>query len=146
MNMVMRAVGLLVLLIGAAVTWRGTQLGYINYRMPAAGFFPFWDGLLLITAGAFLLFGKLAPMHLPKDIDLKKQLVAIALVAGYLVVMSILGTVLATVIYFFVTLYVLGRHKWSVVILSAGLSLLIIYAAFEMWLHIPLARGIFEHY
>jgi len=144
MNRVMRAVGLIVLLVGAAVTWRGTQLGYINYRMPASGFFPFWDGLLLVLAGALLLVGKLPPMSLPKDIDLKKQLVAVALVAAYLVLMSILGTVLATVVYFIVTLSILGRHKWYVVLLTTGLSLFIIYASFEMWLHIPLARGIFE--
>lgn len=146
MSIVMKAVGFLVLLLGVAVSWRGSQLGYINYRMPASGFFPFWDGILLVAAGAFLMVSKKAVTPLPKDIDVKKQLTAAALVAGYLVTLSILGTILATVLYFVVALYVLGHHKWPVVALCAGLSLFIIYVSFEMWLHIPLARGIFETY
>lgn len=146
MNIAMKAVGLVVALLGAAVAWRGTQLGYINYRMPASGFFPFWDGMLLMAAGAFLMVSKKAVTALPKDIDVRKQIIAIALVAGYLLAISVLGTVIATVLYFVLALYILGHHGWPVVALCTGLSLLIIYASFEMWLHIPLARGIFETY
>lgn len=146
MSIVMKAVGFLVLLLGAAVSWKGTQLGYVNYRMPASGFFPFWDGLLLVVAGAFLMLSKKAVTPLPRDIDVRKQLTAAGLVAGYLVALSILGTIIATVLYFVVALYFVGHHRWPVVALCAGLSLLIIYASFEMWLHIPLARGIFETY
>lgn len=146
MNIVMKGVGLLVLLLGAAVAWRGSQLGYINYRMPASGFFPFWDGLLLVVAGAALALSRRAVSVLPKDIDVWKQLTAAALVAGYLVAISVLGTIIATVLYFVVALSVIGRHRWQVVALCTGLSLAIIYASFEVWLHIPLARGIFETY
>jgi len=146
MNIVMKAVGLLVLLVGAAVTWRGTQLGYINYRMPASGFFPVWDGLLLVAAGAFLMVSRKAVTPLPKDIDVRKQMTAVALVAGYLLAITVLGTIVATILYFVVALAVLARHRWSVVALCAGLSLLIIYSSFEMWLRIPLARGIFDSY
>lgn len=146
MNIAMKGVGLLMLLLGAAVAWRGTQLGYINYRMPASGFFPFWDGLLLVVAGAALILSRRAVTAIPKDIDVRKQLTAVALVAGYLLAISVLGTVVATVIYFVVALSVVGRHRWPVVALCTGLSLAIIYSSFELWLHIPLARGIFDSY
>lgn len=146
MNIVMKGVGLLVLLLGAVVTWRGTHLGYTNYRMPASGFFPFWDGLLLVVAGGALALSRRAVSALPKDIDVRKQMTAIATVAGYLVAINVLGTIIATILYFVVALSVIGRHRWPVVLLCTGLSLAIIYASFEVWLHIPLARGIFDSY
>ena len=141
-----RGFGFLLLLIGAAVSWRGLHLGYINYRMPASGFFPFWDGLLLALAGIFLMISKIPPIPLPKDIVLRKQLTTIAVVACYVVIISILGTILATIIYFIAALYFVERHSRIVVALTAGISLFIIYASFEMWLNIPLARGIFDSY
>lgn len=131
---------------GVLFTLEGTRLGYITYRGPGAGFFTVWAGLLIAVAGFLIAIRRPAPLRDAAKIVWNKQFLTIMTAALYVLLILYLGTIVATIIYFILTLLVIERHSLWKVVLCCGTSIAIIYLTFEVWLKIPLSLGIFDAY
>ncbi len=141
-----RVFGILLTIAGVLVAWEGTQLGYISYRVPGSGFFPVWAGFFMMLGGILMTFRRPVPLRDTADIVWSKQALTIAAVAVYVLMIQYFGTVVGTIIYFAITLLAIERHSIWTVVSCTGISILIIYLTFEVWLKIPLPLGIFETY
>ena len=141
-----RLFGVLLLLVGAVVFWSGLKLGYIRYNMPGAGFFPVWEGILVFIGGILLVTGVDITPDFPEGYSMPKQLLCLAMVFVYLLATQYLGALISTIALFFVLVIVIGKRSWMTFGVSTAASILILYASFELWLGIPLPRGIFDSY
>ena len=139
-----RSFGILMAAGGVFFIREGIRLGYITYRVPGAGFFPVWAGILLMVAGLLMAIRRPVSIRDAEEIEWSKQFSAILMVAVYVLLIQYIGTLLGTAFYFILTLWVIGRHALRTVLLCGGISIAIIYLVFEVWLKIPLSLGIFE--
>lgn len=139
-----RSFGILMVAGGVFFTREGLRLGYITYRVPGAGFFSVWAGILLMVAGLLIAIRRPVSIRDAGEIVWRKQFSAILTVVLYVLLIQYIGTLLGTALYFILTLVVIDRHPLRTVLLCGGISTSIIYLVFEVWLKIPLSLGIFE--
>lgn len=139
--------------LAAAVMAEATKIGI---GMPGGkefqpGFFPFWLGALLSLCGVVLLVqilaapGRLARIPFFHD---RTQWVSVLKVAstaaGMLILTYLVGFYTASIVYLFVYLRFVGKHRWpAVAIMSLGIPIAS-HIIFEQVLQILLPRGIFS--
>jgi hypothetical protein len=141
-------VALLLLGFSALVAWESLKLD-IGWGLngPGGGFFPFWlaVGLGICSVGiVWQALWRAAPSLRGPLVQrggwgplLRVTLPAIALVA----LTEILGLYLAAALYIGVSMQLLGRHHWWLILaLSIGLPLGS-YFLFDIWFLIPMPRG-----
>lgn len=128
-------------LLGAGMMWGGTQMGYSNYGVPGAGFFPVWSGLVLAVAGIAFVLPAARADRLEDDLSVPRQFVAIAMVVGFLLLNETIGTLGAVVVYLAASIGFVGRHSPAIAALCSLVSAAIVYAVFEVWLRTPLLEA-----
>lgn len=138
------------LLIAAYVMISSWNLGLGEYENPGAGFFPFWSALLL-GALALLMMGKIylqkeavaieGKADLWKDLNWGKNVIVVAALAVYCLVLPKLGYLISTMALMMVLFY-MGRMKPWAVIAGSLLAVLLSYCLFLYGLKTPLPRGI----
>jgi putative tricarboxylic transport membrane protein len=112
------------------------------------GFFPFWLGVLLALCGTIILAQEVrhavdkAFFH--DHTGLTSVIKVIATAAGLLVLTYLIGFRTASIIYLFVYLRFIGKHRWPAVITMSLLIPISGYYIFERILQVGLPRGIFE--
>jgi hypothetical protein len=136
------AIAVLVQAWQVGATWVEGQAG--------PGFFPFWLSVLLllfsgITLGRVLYAEKPAVENFFEDHTGMMSVVKItATAAGMLVLTWIIGFQVASIVYLFVYLRYIGKHRWPAVIAMSLLIPVTGYVVFERVLQILLPRGIIE--
>jgi putative tricarboxylic transport membrane protein len=112
------------------------------------GFFPFWLGALLALCGAIILVREMGVASVNAFFHDRTAVMSVVKVvttaAGLLVLTYLIGFRTASVIYLFVYLRFIGKHRWPAVIAMSLLIPIGGYYVFERILQVGLPRGIFE--
>jgi len=112
------------------------------------GFFPFWLGALLALCGTIILVREVrhaeAKPFFHDRTGLTSVLKVVATAAGLLVLTYLIGFRTASIIYLFVYLRFIGKHRWPAVIAMSLLIPITGYYVFERVLQVGLPRGIIE--
>jgi putative tricarboxylic transport membrane protein len=140
-----------VVLFSAAVIVQAVQVGarWVEGQ-PGPGFFPFLLGALLFLCGAILVarsaFANNAPGGTFFENRTGMESVAKVLVTaiGMLALTYFIGFRTASVIYLFVYLRFVGKHRWTTTIALSLLIPITGYVVFEKVLQILLPRGIYS--
>src|SRR5437588_2111263 len=141
-----------ILLFSAAVMVQAIQVGakWVDGQ-PGPGFFPFILGALLFLCGAILMArealareGPAGHAFFENRTGLESVLKVLVTAIGMLALTHLIGFRTASVIYLFVYLRFIGKHRW---VTTIALSLFIPitgYVVFERVLQILLPRGIYS--
>ena len=109
------------------------------------GFFPFW---LLALCGALILVREARAANGKPFFHDRTGLMSVvkvtATATGMLVLTYLIGFRTASIIYLFVYLRFIGKHRWPAVIAMSLLIPITGYYVFERVLQVGLPRGIFE--
>jgi hypothetical protein len=112
------------------------------------GFFPFWLGVLLAVCGAIILVREARAANGKPFFHDRTGLMSVVKVTstavGMLVLTYLIGFRTASIIYLFVYLRFIGKHRWPAVIAMSLLIPISGYYLFERVLQVGLPRGIFE--
>lgn len=125
-----------------------TTLPYTDEFGPGSGFFPVWSSLLLVISGVFWLVeavrerkGQDRPF-IPTT-HLKKVLVLLAGLWAAPVLMDILGFYTALALLGLFMVLVVERVGPRAGVLPVAVTMAVIFAIFNIWLHMPFPRGLF---
>ena len=116
----------------------------VESKQIGPGFFPRILGALLIAASLYAL---VRDFREPADDDASSdywRTVALvtAIMVAFIAMLSILGALVAMVLFMFVTLYVLNREGMITNVLLSILLPVSLYLMFDVWLNTTLPRGI----
>ena len=131
--------------LGLAATFESIELGYIRYGVPAAGFFPFWAGLVLAVSGALLVIVSWSERHAWTTLDWPLQLTWLGAAFAFLLATRWLGLLLSSFLFLVLTIRILGGLPLWVGLLTATLACGLLWLVFEVWLLVPLPPGLFEY-
>jgi putative tricarboxylic transport membrane protein len=144
---ILMAVGIIA--FAASVSVQAYQVGSRWVEGQAGpGFFPFWLGVLLALCGALILVREARAANgkpfFHDRIGLVSVVKVTATATGMLVLTYLIGFRTASIIYLFVYLRFIGKHRWPAVIAMSLLIPITGYYVFERVLQVGLPRGIFE--
>ncbi|MFL5441717.1 MAG: tripartite tricarboxylate transporter TctB family protein [Myxococcales bacterium] len=112
------------------------------------GFFPFWLAALLALCGVIILVREMRVESIKPFFHDRTAVMSVIKVistaAGLLVFTYLIGFRTASILYLFVYLRFIGKHRWPAVIAMSLLIPLTGYYVFERILQVGLPRGIFE--
>lgn len=135
-------------LMGGVVLFDAMRLGFRwSTDGPQSGFFPFYLGLLMITACAAILVqsARRAP---GSSFVTREQLAPVLKVLVPAVVtvaaMHFIGFYVATALYIGFYMRWVGRHSWIAVIVLAIVIPIATFMIFEQWFLVPLPKGPLE--
>jgi hypothetical protein len=117
-------------------------------RQPGAGVFPVISGFLLLLGSVSALWEglktrKSESVELPAGSDLRRLLVLVGGILGYLVLLPILGQLISSTIFCFVLIRALSSLSIGWVALYALLMAGAAYLLFVRFLMLPMPVGIF---
>ena len=122
-----------------------------SFQNPGAGFAPFLASLLLLSLSALILIkeflgsaegGQKVPFITWKNL-IKPINLMIALI-GYGLLFTVLGYVISTFLLLWAMFIIYEPKRWGHSIITAGIIVGISFLIFDVWLRVPLPRGIFD--
>ena len=136
------------------ITTSNLVIGWIEGRGPGAGMWPFWlsCGMALTSVWTLIRWvrretpeSQSMAEYLPRDTILLVSVTGLALL-GFLILIHIIETYLALMIYMLVSLRFLGGHTWKLVSAMTIATPIFIYLLFEVALtkYLPKGLPIFE--
>lgn len=144
--------GLVMALLGAITVWASQDFNTLPRQSFGAGSFPILVGSLLIFLGLLLalrsfqqhrvLFswqGQISLSH-----TLACLVAVVVAVAGYALLTPILGFPLVAPVMLTLLIGWLSKGRWSLALIIAIVSTILIWIVFAQLLHVPLALGILE--
>ncbi len=143
-------VAALVVVMGATVAYGSRKLGAgWTSDGPAAGYFPFYIGLLLSISGLGImvqaLFGKKKNTAVFVDgVQIKRVLSVLIPACFYVLAIQLLGIYVASTLYIALFMVILGKYSWLKSVLTAVIVDLLFYLMFEVWFMVPLFKGKFD--
>lgn len=140
-----RIAAVVLILVGIGAAFGALEIGFGSFRSPGPGFLPFWLSVVLtITSAVYLMInlGPDAKVKLWPEKTWFRPLVAILVMFAYGYFMKWFGFCTATLVLFVTWMTVVAKEKWSTVALVSILTTAIAYLLFEVFLKVPLPRGI----
>ena len=142
---VVGAIGICLSVLYLAVSF---QMPMGRLRQPGAGVFPVISGFLLLLGSVSALWEglktrKSESVELPAGSDLRRLLVLVGGILGYLVLLPILGQLISSTIFCFVLIRALSSLSIGWVALYALLMAGAAYLLFVRFLMLPMPVGIF---
>ena len=139
------AIGICLSVLYLAVSF---QMPMGRIRQPGAGVFPVISGFLLLLGSVSALWEglktrKSESVELPAGSDLRRLLVLVGGILGYLVLLPILGQLISSTIFCFVLIRALSSLSIGWVALYALLMAGAAYLLFVRFLMLPMPVGIF---
>ena len=144
------AVCLLMVVFGIIVIMGSLQVG-INWGVegPKAGFFPFYLGVIIIGSSIFNLLQNMSTdgrKIFASWGQLRQVLSVVVPTAIYVLVITIVGIYLSSMVLIAVFMKWLGRYPWLLVLAIAIGVPVIFYLMFERWFLVPLPKGPIEEW
>lgn len=134
------ATGAVATLFGLVAMWQSATLSFFAFGIPGPGFFPFGAALALALAGLSVC---LVSRHVePDPITFTPSVLSMAAVAGYFALFAVLGVFAATLLYTVVVLCLLGRLPIRTALITAGVTLGLLWLVFEYWIGTPFPHGL----
>lgn len=143
---------IILLLLGAIITWESFNLGIGKWTAPGPGFFPFGAGLSLacVAIGIFvatilkreeILDGKRKFWASPES--RKCVFVVFMSLIFYNILWTKLGFFLTTFIFVGFLFWIVGKRRWWVIVTGSALTSFISYLIFQHFLGSQLPIGLF---
>jgi len=135
-------------LLGGGVVVDAVRLG-IGWGTdgPQSGFFPFWLGVLMITACAAILLQAArratGPSFVTRE-QLRRVLKVLWPAVALVVLTQWIGLYVAAALYTGLYMRWIGRHSWLAVLAVAILFPLATFFVFEKWFLVPMPKGPLE--
>jgi hypothetical protein len=149
-HVVQAITALVFMAIGAVVVVESRRLGAgWTSDGPGAGYFPFLIGLILVLAGAGILYealfsrGRSTATFVDRE-QLKRVMSVLAPAVLYVTAITFLGIYVASAIYIALFMAVLGKYSWIKSILAAVGVNTVFFCMFEIWFKVPLFKGTLE--
>ncbi len=149
-NIVDAVVAVLVVVMGATVVYGSRKLGSgWTSDGPAAGYFPFYIGLILCISGLGIIYQSLLGKKKNTDVfvdgvQIKRVLSVLLPACVYVFGIQMLGIYVASTIYIALFMVILGKYSWLKSVLAAVIVDLLFYMMFEVWFKVPLFKGKFD--
>lgn len=140
-----RIAAVVLILVGIGAAFGALEIGFGSFRSPGPGFLPFWLSVVLtiISAVYFIInLGRDAKVKLWPEKTWFRPLVAIVVMFAYGYFMKWFGFCTATLLLFVTWMTVVAKEKWSTVALVSISTTVITYLLFEVFLKVPLPKGI----
>lgn len=131
-------------LVGFVVVREGFQLPYTTGFSPGPGFFLLWVGgiLMLLSVVLFVTTRRKDMPFVRNPAGFRKAaLVALSLIA-YIFALNLLGLLLSLALFLAFLVAVVEQRSWRGWVAMSVLGSLSCYLLFEVWLRVPLPRGI----
>jgi putative tricarboxylic transport membrane protein len=140
-----RHIGFVAAVVGAALWYLALGLPEIpTHGDVGPAFFPKTIAVMLFVCAAFFLLQGIRRRNVgnsggPWDLAaMVKILSLLAVTVVYVAAMEPLGFVISTSVYLVAGGYVFGDRRWPMLCLASMLSTALLYAAFKVWLKVPL--------
>jgi putative tricarboxylic transport membrane protein len=110
-------------------------------------FFPLSMSLAIGILAVFLLVGVLKGKIKIKDKPICEKggalrvVTVLAILLAYLILMEGIGYVPSTFLFFFATIFILGKERIGKTLLTSAAFTFFLYAIFQLWLKSPLPTG-----
>jgi putative tricarboxylic transport membrane protein len=143
--------GVFLLLLSGAVIWGALQMPPSASFGPGAGFLPFWLGVLLAVLATILFVSAWRRPATEKDTKSifpgKQALLTVSLVmgglAGYILLIEVLGYLVNTFLFVFFLMKAVQREKWPLTLgVSVGTTVGL-FLIFQVLLRITLPSNMF---
>ncbi len=143
--------GVFLLLLAIAVIWEAANMPPSASFGPGAGFLPFWLGLLLAVLAIMLCVSAWRSLAKRKEsgsiFPRKQALLAVTLtmagLAGYILLIEILGYLVDTFLFVVFLVKVVERETWRLSLPVAAGTVVGLYTIFHILLRITLPVGMF---
>ncbi len=136
--------------LGAIFCAGGLKYDLTHLGGPGAGLFPFLFGFVLIglsvvlLAGSITKFKKSLENFFPQENSLRKILLAVGSLLGYIFLLPYTGFPLITFLFIVFMFRAIEPAKWTSTLLAAFLTTAISFVIFEIWLGVQLPRGLWR--
>lgn len=137
--------------IGAAVVVSSWVYGIGDFHKPGPGFLGFFAGSGLAVLSVVLLVsssrkepGKGGLRGLWSGAEVSKALYVVILLAAYMLAINPVGFLISTFVLLFLLFRVRGKYRLGTVVFVAFLVTAGSYVVFDLWLNVPLPRGILD--
>lgn len=131
--------------IGVIYTVMAFQLSMGRSAAPGPGVFPVVTGIFLIVASLGVAMESLVSAAIEGDIEFPRgpALLRVGIFAGatlvYIIVLSYVGLLVATILYFLVIIKALGKAGWLVPVIMSTVFAATVSVVFVVVLRVPLA-------
>ena len=118
-----------------------------SLRAPGSGFMPFLSGLLICGFSGITFFRALFDQSTEVEkvwagVKFQKLIFVLLMLLLYGVLMNTLGFIVCSLLLLLITVRYVGSQTWRGAILVSIISSVGSYVLFEVWLSVPLPRGI----
>lgn len=138
-------------LLGLLISFYALRYKIGSLASPGSGLMPFLTGLLMgcLALVGFIQATLRGPESVPRPARFKgqawrKSLLTLAALAGFLLLMTPIGFIPATVIFIGFLLRAISPQRWPVVAGVSLLTALFAYLVFEVWLQAQLPKGMWN--
>jgi putative tricarboxylic transport membrane protein len=139
------------LILGGALCYGGSRLGFGAIDKPGSGFMSWMTGGLLILLGSGSIVSKFIlgtetepPEEAPDGKFWRKRLYSILALVLYASFLDLLGFILATFLLLFFLFKILSPQKWFSPVLISLIAVILSYLLFHVWLRIDFPPGRFQ--
>lgn len=139
------------LFLAVGYLWMSFQLPFGEMDQPGAAVFPVIVGIVWALASLITMWegwktNKAEQIEMPAGSDRKRLLSTIGLLAGYFLLLPILGQIITSTLFCTLLFRVLSNISWSrVVVYSLAMSV-VVNIVFIFMFKIPMPRGLLIHY
>ena len=155
MRKYVRADGLIWVLLGIGICIGSIKLRLGDFHTPGAGFLPFFSGALLAVFGLILMFSALFSRAM-KEKRMRDQagviqknrrrflnpLLTVVILFGYILVLEPLGFLVTTFVSLLLLFKLSEPRKWVTPVLLSGVTAVLSYLVFSVWLQCQLPKGV----
>lgn len=143
--------GIFLLVLSGFVIWEALKMPPSATFGPGPGFLPFWLGVVLVVLATILIVSAKRRQAADKDEESvfpgKQALLAITVVlcglAGYILLIDVLGYLVDTFLFIVFLVKVVEREKWPLTIQVALATTAGLYITFQILLKITLPSNMF---
>jgi putative tricarboxylic transport membrane protein len=133
--------------VGLFIVFYAPQFGLGSLSVPGPGFMPFLAGLVIcgfsiITFLRAFLSQSAEVEKIWASIKFRRLIFVILMIIVYTLLLKKLGFMICTFFLILMLVRYAGSRTWLVSILGGGLSAILSYLLFEMWLKAQLPKGI----
>lgn len=143
------AAGAVILALGGWLLAESLRFSFLLSGVPGPGFLPFWIACGIIVSGLALIAKGIRPASIvqeaiqwPGSSGWRRVGLMLAALTVSFLLLETLGFIVITTLFMAVAIFCLGERSWRILIMVPPLLALALYGVFEVWLRVPLPKGL----